>query len=174
MKELGFDEALCQGKDGEELFKKIMAKKGFELKDVSDVKEYQDKDIDFIYEARNGKVQTFEVKRDTRIYETHNIFVEYIVVFKDKVEYSKGYLFKSEADILAYNDSHCKLFYIIDLPQLKKYVIENQRKFKIGRREDNMGRNGKEGRKYVCHGFLVYVGEINDGKIIKDIIRYDD
>ena len=65
------------GKQGERLFRDTMAARGYEVVDVSGNPEYWYKDIDFIITSpTTGNTKTFEVKWDTRINTTGNLYLE--------------------------------------------------------------------------------------------------
>ena len=65
------------GKQGEALFSQIMTEKGYTVVDVSGNPEYWHKDIDFIITSpTTGSVKTFEVKWDSRIGQTGNLYLE--------------------------------------------------------------------------------------------------
>ena len=63
---------------GEIAVSKTMREYGYEVNDVTKNPQYFDKDIDFI--VRNpdtGKVTTIEVKSDSRMHDTGNLFIEF-------------------------------------------------------------------------------------------------
>ena len=65
------------GKQGESLFKEIMIARGYDVKDVSNNPEYWYKDIDFIITSpTTGETKSFEVKWDSRINQTGNLYLE--------------------------------------------------------------------------------------------------
>ena len=54
-----------------------MREKGYEVIDVSNNPDYYHKDIDFIIKSPfSGEVKSFEVKFDTRINQTNNLYLE--------------------------------------------------------------------------------------------------
>lgn len=106
------------GKQGEQLFKEIMESRGYAVEDVSNNPSYWYMDIDFIITSpTSGEVRTFEVKWDTRINRTGNLYLE-----KTNVHSRGGYgWFEfTKADYLAYGDAVSGQFYIIPMDQLRK------------------------------------------------------
>jgi hypothetical protein len=104
--------------------------------DVSKDKEYQDKDIDFIVELKNGESISVELKTDT--YDTGNIFYEAI----SNQEYNVlGCMIKSKAKCLFYYFIKTKELYIIDFKAYKKWVNKNNERF-TKKRIKNINRRG--------------------------------
>lgn len=64
------------GRQGELVFARRMREVGFGVEDVSGNPEYYDKDIDFIITSPSGATRTFEVKWDSRINQTNNLYLE--------------------------------------------------------------------------------------------------
>ena len=106
------------GKQGEQLFQQIMESRGYTVEDVSNNPQYWYKDIDFIVtSSTSGETKTFEVKWDTKINTTGNLFLEYESLYSKG---GKGWFEFCEADFLAYGDAVTKVFYIIDMEQLRQ------------------------------------------------------
>ena len=106
------------GKQGEQLFAQIMQQKGYIVEDVTNNPEYWYRDIDFIVtSSTSGEIKTFEVKWDTKINTTGNLFLEYESLYSKG---GKGWFEFCEADYLAYGDAVTKVFYIIDMEQLRQ------------------------------------------------------
>ena len=108
------------GKCGERLFKSIMESRDYKVIDVSDNPEYWEKDIDFIItSSTSGLTKTFEVKWDSKINSTGNLYLE-----TDNINSKggKGWYQFCQADYLAYADAATRTFYIIPLLELKKKV----------------------------------------------------
>lgn len=107
------------GRQGELLFSRKMRDAGYTVEDVSGNSEYWDKDIDFIITSPSGNKRTFEVKWDTRINQTNNLFLE------TANRHSKGgcgWFSFCQADFLAYGDAITKVFYIIPMAELRARV----------------------------------------------------
>lgn len=111
---------MMNGKQGESLFKEIMENRNYTVEDVSGNPEYWDKDIDFIVtSSTSGLTKTFEVKWDSRINRTGNLYLEIANIHSKG---GKGWYEFCEADYLAYGDATNGTFYIIPLLELKERV----------------------------------------------------
>ena len=108
------------GKQGERLFAQTMKNRNYIVKDVSSNPDYWSKDIDFIITSpTTGLVKTFEVKWDSRIHKTGNLYLELSNVnSKDGI----GWFNFCEADYIAYGDAVKRKFYIIPLLELKEKI----------------------------------------------------
>lgn len=105
------------GKLGEQLFKEVMEARGYEVQDVSNNSAYWHRDIDFVITSpTTGEVKTFEVKWDTRINRTGNLFLERANAHSDD---GRGWYEFCEADYLAYGDAVSGQFYMIPLLDLR-------------------------------------------------------
>ena len=108
------------GKQGEKLFRQIMQNRGYKVVDVSDNPEYWERDIDFIITSpTTGITKTFEVKFDSRIHVTGNLFLEQS---NTNSKGGLGWFNFCKADYLAYGDAASRKFYIIPLLELKERV----------------------------------------------------
>ena len=106
------------GKQGEQLFAQIMQQKGYIVEDVSNNPEYWYRDIDFIVtSSTSGETKTFEVKWDSKISNTGNLYLELTSLYSKG---GRGWFEFCEADYLAYGDAVTKVFYIIDMAQLRQ------------------------------------------------------
>lgn len=112
------------GKQGEQFFAQTMLARGYEVQDVSGNPEYWYKDIDFIITSpTTGETKTFEVKWDTKINRTGNLYLERTSRFtKQKGIEGLGWFEWCEADYLAYGDAVSGQFYIIPMEQLRQYA----------------------------------------------------
>lgn len=89
------------GNTGEQIFYH-RARRFHKVDDKTNDKDYWGKDIDFIVtNPRTGETRTIEVKTDTRLYETGNLYIELENVHSKG---GKGWYYFSEADIIAYCD----------------------------------------------------------------------
>lgn len=113
------------GKEGEQLFYNKL-RNYFKVKDVSGDSAYWDKDIDFIVtNPATNQARTFEVKNDTRIAYTGNLYLELTNVHsKDGL----GWFKFSQADFLAYCDAHNKVIYIMSMEELRAKIKEVPRR----------------------------------------------
>lgn len=108
-------------KQGEQLFAQKMIESGYSVKDVSGEPQFWKKDIDFmITSPTSGETKTFEVKWDSKINRTGNLFLE---------TYSnggKGWFEYCEADYLVYGDACARRFYIFPLLELRERVASKR------------------------------------------------
>ena len=112
---------MALGRDGEKLFAQLLRDQGVNVTDVSGNCLYWDKDIDFIID--NGAEQrTIEVKNDSRIYKTGNMYIE---TANPRSKGGKGWFLFCQADYLAYGDAINRKFYFIRLKELREYVAEH-------------------------------------------------
>lgn len=110
------------GKQGEQLFKQVMESGGYTVEDVSGNSEYWYRDIDFIITSpTTGAIKTFEVKWDTRINKTGNLYLE---IASAHSKGGQGWYKFCEADYLAYGDAASRKFYIIPLLELRNRVSQ--------------------------------------------------
>jgi hypothetical protein len=73
-----FEEYLKPYKACETEAKELFARCGYTVKDVSDNSNYFNKDIDLIVTNTCGTSKRIEVKADSRIADTGNLFIEYL------------------------------------------------------------------------------------------------
>lgn len=112
------------GKQGEQIFCYIMRQRGYKVEDVTYKPQYWDQDIDFIITSPfTGAVKTFEVKYDSRISTTRNLFLEIENIHSKQWNY-EGWFNHCKADYLAYGDAAARKFYVIDMTELRKRVDE--------------------------------------------------
>ena len=104
------------GRQGEVLFSRRMSDAGYIVEDVSKNSEYWYKDIDFIITSPSGNTRTFEVKWDTRINQTGNLYLE---TANKNSKGGCGWFSFCQADFLAYGDAKSKVFYIIPMAELR-------------------------------------------------------
>lgn len=106
------------GKQGERLFKEIMEGRNYIVEDVSGNPEYWQKDIDFILTSpTSGLRKTFEVKYDSKIHSTNNLYLELTNIYSRG---GKGWFEFCEADYLVYGDAVSNTFYVIPLLELRE------------------------------------------------------
>lgn len=112
------------GKQGEQIFRYLMKNKGYTVEDVSTNPDYFDKDIDFfITSPFTGAVKGFEVKYDTVINKTRNLYLELTSDYSPQWNY-EGWWLHCDADYLAYGDAATRTFYMFDMNELRKRVQE--------------------------------------------------
>lgn len=111
---------MTNGRIGEQLFAQIMKDQGYIVEDVSDNKDYWGKDIDFVITSPiTGKTKTFEVKFDSRIHKTGNLYLEFVNI---NSKGGNGWWKFCEADYLVYGDAVNRTFIVIDLQELRAKV----------------------------------------------------
>lgn len=134
------------GRQGELLFSRRMREAGYLVEDVSGNRDYWEKDIDFLVtNPSTGAVRAFEVKWDTRINQTGNLYLELSNIHSKGGE---GWFSFTQADFLAYGDAASKVFYIIPMEKLR------ERTQKLSQRMTNCGTDSI--------GQLVNIREIMD------------
>ena len=108
------------GKQGEQLFRQKMLNGNYTVEDVSSNPDYWDKDIDFIVtSSTTGLTKTFEVKWDSRINKTGNLYLELVNMHSKG---TKGWFNFCQADYLVYGDAVTQIFYVISLEELRERV----------------------------------------------------
>ena len=112
------------GKRGEKVFERYLKSVNLEYRDVSNIREYQEQDVDFIVSFKNPQVDLkFEVKNDTRIATTGNIFFETM----SNVDYSTNGCFnKTKSDVMVIVSESERRLYMISSRSLKRFVDENK------------------------------------------------
>lgn len=111
------------GKQGEYLFKQLYEGMGYKVEDVSANPEYYYKGDMLVTSPTTGLTKIFEVKWDTRIHSTENLYLELSNV-NSKAKGGKGWFTWCGADYLAYGDAINRKFYIVRMDELKKRVKE--------------------------------------------------
>lgn len=115
------------GKQGERLFAQTMKNRNYIVNDVSKNPDYWSKDIDFIITSpTTGLTKTFEVKWDSRICKTGNLYLE---LSNRNSAGGLGWFKFCEADYIAYGDSVKRKFYIIPLLELKERVEQSPKTY---------------------------------------------
>lgn len=116
-----------RGKWGEAQVASLLDKAGIRYEDVSEVKEWQDVDVDFILE---GKIR-LEVKTDFAIKNTGNIFIEVNKERNGKIY--PGWWQKIQADSIAWVDALNGIVYMISVRKLRLWMVHNApiKQFKI-------------------------------------------
>lgn len=121
-----FYKDLEAAKPAEQLVLNLLASSGYEVEDVSDIREYYNKgDIKLVLPT--GKTFFIDVKDDSRIAETGNVLCEYAVHFKENDYYCKGDMEK-DYDILAVVSKGEQKVYFIDFNILKRKYSQGEHK----------------------------------------------
>lgn len=120
---------MSNGKYGERLFQQTMKNRNYIVEDVSGNPDYQYKDIDFIItSSTTGLTKTFEVKWDSKIHKTGNLYLE-LSNIHSKQWNGEGWWKHCEADYIVYGDSVKRKFYIIPLLELKERVEQSPKTY---------------------------------------------
>lgn len=110
------------GRQGELIFSHKMRESGYTVNDVSGDPNYWAKDIDFFcINPATGASRSFEVKWDTRINQTGNLYLEQSNIHSKG---GQGWFNFTQADFLAYGDANTKTFYIIPMQKLKERAAQ--------------------------------------------------
>lgn len=113
---------MSNGRQGEILFSQLMSSNGYKVNDVSGNSEYWHKDIDFLITSpTTGQIKAFEVKWDSRIAQTGNLYLELTNVNSKGGE---GWFEFCQADYIAYGDAAKMQFYVISLDKLRQRAKE--------------------------------------------------
>lgn len=107
------------GKQGERLFAQLMQEKGYSVQDVSANPDYFYKGDLIITSPTSGLTKIFEVKFDTKISKTGNLYLEFVNKNSDGC---RGWYEFCEADYLAYGNAANNNFYVIPMQKLKERV----------------------------------------------------
>jgi membrane-bound inhibitor of C-type lysozyme len=115
------------GSKQESKFEVFMKSFGYVVEDVSKVKEYQDKSIDYVC-SKNNISKTFEIKQDKTLskfgYDRRRLCIEDISSIKDKygnVVNTNGWYRKCKADYLIIGNSENEMF-MYRFDDLKEYI----------------------------------------------------
>lgn len=130
-----FDYLLNIGASAEKEVKKHLETRGHIITDVSHDKSYQSVDIDFVMRSPQGQTATLEVKHDSKLKKTGNIFIEW--AFDRKTGLYKGWGQKCEADYICFYDADIRTGYIFDWYKLKQYTMQNGKQISWYNSSDN-------------------------------------
>lgn len=107
-----------RGKWGEAQFASLLSEAGVEYEDVSEDKDWQKQDVDFLV----GKYK-YEVKTDFAISKTGNIFIE--VSKETKTGVHPGWWRICKADSIAWIDAINGVIYMIDVKKLRLWMVHD-------------------------------------------------
>lgn len=113
---------LSLGKQGEAAVKQFLLSHGYDVIDISDEEKYFKDDTDFIVDGA-----LTELKTDTRIAATNNLFIEDKKVMQDGFT-KDGWFHYTKAKWLLYLDWNNKILYKYDMQQLKQYIANNKQR----------------------------------------------
>lgn len=115
-----FTQDLAVGKRGEALVKQALAARKHCVEDLSNIAEYQRKDIDMRL-TKNGVSVTVEVKNDLRSNTTNNVFVE-TYNSNNISRNGAGWLNYCEADYLCFVQEEKHLAHIVNRCELIRQI----------------------------------------------------
>lgn len=128
---LTFNQKKEIGRMGEEAAKRVFERimPTYYIMDVSNDKEYQKQDIDFVLTTgiEGVKDLTVEVKTDRQMGKTGNLCLETIT---NTVGRKKGWYRTSKADIICFYDTQNDELHIVDFQELKAAVNSTQHREK--------------------------------------------
>lgn len=108
------------GRQGELLFQQKMIDKGYQVEDTTANEQYFRKDIDFLVtDPTTGIQQSWEVKWDTKIDSTGNLYLEFI---NRNSEGCSGWYEFCKADYLAYGNAKGNTFIVVEMAKLRERV----------------------------------------------------
>lgn len=117
---------MTNSKQGEQIFKQLMEERGNIVEDLTADREFQILDIDFKITSTSGITKFFEVKYDSKINTTGNLFIEF---FNAHNYGGLGWYEFCKADFIAYGDAHTNTFYCFLLKDLRQLI--SSRKFNV-------------------------------------------
>lgn len=139
---------------GEYLANLYLQSQGYAVEDVSLNRNYWNKDIDLIARKENKEIK-IEVKWDSRIHHTGNMFIE----TETDVDLNRAGWFKfCEADYIFYGDEKRNLFYIFKNKDLQEFVQKNASHLEKRKAPDY---NYKKQIRKISQGFLVPMDEFS-------------
>lgn len=98
----------------------LLLSRGIKFDDVSGNPEYWKLDIDLIVHSEKGDI-SIEIKNDSWLSKTGNLFLETITDIENKKE---GWFAYSAADLLYYIDDNNELLFIYKMEELRNYISQ--------------------------------------------------
>lgn len=137
------------GKEGEQWYLNYARKHYETVSNKTQDSDFWFKDIDYLCYDKNMNETKIEVKTDTSIQYTGNIFAETV---KNKWKDEKGWLFYCQADFIVYHPYKTNIGYQFALDDLKEYIARNQSHLQERECKDR----AKDGTtKKISKGYLV-------------------
>lgn len=134
---------------------------GLSVQDVTMNPEYWEKDIDFVVSSGTERF-TVEVKWDSRISTTGNMFIETVT---DLDRCKGGWFTFCQADYIYYGDSFNQLFYVFKTEDLRKFVSAHMMEERKA-----ADYNSRGGVKKVSQGMLVPIKEFSQSYDVQIVI----
>lgn len=130
-----FDDDLTIGKRGEKLVTSALAARGHVIEDLSNNRDYQQKDIDMRL-TKNGTSITLEVKNDVKSNYTGNVFIE-TYNQNNKSRGGDGWICYCEADYLCFVQENHNIAHIVSRSELIKNCWDG--KYRMSRSSFSQG-----------------------------------
>lgn len=114
-----FEDDNAVGVRGEKIFERYCSERGLLPVSVADDPVWQGRDVDFLVVGDDGVEYSYEVKNDTRIWKTRNVFYEDV----SNVEFSTDGCFKkTAADFIVICSEQERKLYVVDARRLRSFV----------------------------------------------------
>ena len=120
---MSWDKQYSLGEKGEQIVKQYLIAKGHDVIDITKDSRYYTSDIDFIVDRK-----TVELKTDTIIWRTNNLFIEDEKYFYDGGYYKQGWLHYTKAEYLLYFDINKRILYKYKMQDVKDYIQQNKKR----------------------------------------------
>ena len=114
---------LSLGEKGEQMVKQYLIAKAHHVIDVTKDSNYFKSDIDFIVDSK-----TAELKTDTIIWKTNNLFIEDEIFYYNGEYYKQGWLHYTKAEYLLYFDINKRILYKYKMQDVKDYIQQNKKR----------------------------------------------
>lgn len=124
-----FDGSLEVGKAGEALVQDFLRKKGYDILDLSEDKDWQSRGVDMRVTDMAGRSYFSDIKTDTECWATGNIILETEMYRMESGHMGPGWYVTSTMDILHYLCAGTGRLFVIDFIELKKLVDEGLGQF---------------------------------------------
>lgn len=124
-----FSETNALGKTGERIVLDFLKGQGYQVEDLSDDLDWQGADVDLSIEAADGKKVYGEIKTDTEMWMTGNIFLEISMERQNSGITAEGWYSYSLADQLYYLCAGTGKLYVLPFAQLRSYVDDGHGKY---------------------------------------------
>lgn len=133
----GFQRLNKEGLEVQEIVKAHLESRGSKIVDVSQDRDYQKKDIDFLV-YKGTEMTTLEVKKDKSLYSKGNIFIE--CGWQRGNYFTKGWLLYCEADYICYYDTTAARGIIVDRAKLLSLLDKGKVITFYDKVDDKMGK----------------------------------
>lgn len=114
-------------KQGEALAKQWLDKQGWKCYDISNIETTWKADMDLIA-VKGEEPRIVEVKYDSRIAETGNMFIE---ILTDKENNVDGWIRNTASNYIMYGDAVKSIFYIMRTTDILDYIQRYKGKYQI-------------------------------------------